>query len=171
MANNSDITAERVRQIFSYDASSGSLVWSDGARAQKSFNRGLIGKPAGGGGPRAQVKIAGRMYLVHRLIWLFHYGEWPNGGLDHINCDPADNRVSNLREASKSQNGYNRGVQRDNKLGIKGVVYLAHCKRYHAQITVSRVKLNLGYYKTIEEAKAAYCDAVKRYHGEYGKAS
>lgn len=161
MAEDVSITAEYLRQIFEYDAA-GFLRW-------KTAKPRYIGKIVGGGRPRAQVRLGGKSYLVHRLIWVYHHGSFPKDGLDHINMDPSDNRIENLREADKSQNGFNRGAQRDNKLGVKGVTYAAHCKRYHAQITVRRRKINLGYYKTLDEAKSAYAEAAPKYHGEYAR--
>jgi hypothetical protein len=162
MAEREIITAEYVRQLFDYDSAAGVLTW-------KKSRRRRHGLPVAGGRPRAQVRINGRSYLVHRLIWLYHYGEFPKAGVDHINMDPSDNRIENLREADKSQNGFNRRAQRDNRLGVKGVTFYAHCNRYHARTTVRGRKINLGYYKTVDEAKAAYVEAVHKYHGEFAR--
>jgi hypothetical protein len=62
-----------------------------------------------------------KRYLAHRLVWLWHFGEWPSEQLDHINGVKWDNRIENLRLATASQNGCNRGAQKNNTTGYKGV--------------------------------------------------
>src|SRR5262249_22527605 len=70
---------------------------------------------------RFQVRVDGRLYQAHRLVWLLHTGRFPVGEIDHINGDPLDNRISNLREATRAQNTANAKRRRDNSSGYKGV--------------------------------------------------
>ena len=102
------------------------------------------------------VKFDGKEQYLHRLIINARPGEI----CDHINRVRTDNRRSNLRLASKHLNNFNSGVKRTNKLGIKGVVYDAARGKFAAYVTFGGKSMNQGYYKTAEEAQAAY-DKVK----------
>ena len=104
---------------------------------------------------------------MHRLV-----ASTPVGmETDHISGDGLDNRRLNLRHATKSQNLQNRSAQADNKSGFKGVsVYLGKtgCK-WRATIIVQRKQRHLGYFKTPEAAHEAYCQAAKKFHGEFAR--
>lgn len=112
-------------------------------------------------------RIFRKGYLAHRIIWALHTGEWPTEQIDHINGDPADNRITNLREALGSQNQYNRGKTSKNTSGYKGVYLHKKTGKWLAQIGVAgRVKY-LGYFETPLLAHAAYCEAASRLHGAF----
>lgn len=85
--------------------------------------------------------------------------------VDHANHNTLDNRKSNLRVVTKSENLRNRNVQSNNTSGYKGVIF--HAGRYRATIKVNRKNINLGRFDTIEEAAEAYKRAALRYHGEF----
>ena len=98
-------------------------------------------------------KIDGKIYPNHRLIFFLHHGYWPKI-VDHINRDTQDNRIENLREVTAAGNALNRGVRKDNKLGIMGV-RLHRSGRYEA-IFMGK---SLGYFDTTEEASKTYEEA------------
>jgi hypothetical protein len=104
---------------------------------------------------------------MHRLI-----AATPNGmETDHISGDGLDNRRSNLRHATKSQNLQNRSAQTDNKSGLKGVSLYQNkttCK-WRATIILQRKQRHLGYFATPEAAHEAYCQAAKAMHGEFAR--
>ncbi len=102
---------------------------------------------------------------MHRLLM----GEPDNMDIDHVDGDGLNNRRNNLRLATKSENGRNRGANVTNTSGFKGVSWHKAAGRWLAQITVKRKNKYLGLYNTPEEAHAAYCDASKKYHGEFGR--
>jgi hypothetical protein len=90
--------------------------------------------------------------------------------IDHINLIKDDNRICNLREATRTGNVRNVGVKKHNKLGVKGVRrHLQSPSKFEASITVNGKRIYLGLYKSVEEASAAYAAASKRFHGEYGR--
>ena len=114
-------------------------------------------------------KVGGVEYRTSRLAWLFATGEWPPKGIevDHINGDRADDRIANLRLATTRENCRNRGVNRANTTGVKGVH--RHRGRYIARISADDKRLFLGSYPTAEQAHAAYAAAAERLHGEFAR--
>ena len=95
-------------------------------------------------------------FYAHRVAWYLTHGEFPNGIIDHINGDKADNRLINLRVADFAMNGHNRVVS--------GVTKPKHTKKWVASITVNYKRKHLGYFDTPELAHQAYVEAKKVYH-------
>ena len=112
------------------------------------------------------VSISNKKYLLHRLIWLYHYGYLPKM-LDHINGDSLDNRVENLRPATHSQNTANSRVKSHSKSGIKGVSKQG--RGYYAKIQVRGKSFYLGTYETPELAKECYDFAAELAFGEFAR--
>ena len=141
------ITCEEVRQLFEYNDQTGQLLRS-GRPVGTPHSLGYL-----------KVKIRGRTYFVHRLVFLYCYGRWPIR-LDHINRDKTDNKLSNLRECSHEHNNANRGMMRNNTSGFKGVHFHRSSGYWKAQVGYEVV----GYYKTKKEAAVAYDQfAILRY--------
>lgn len=100
---------------------------------------------------------------MHRVII-----EPPNDlFVDHIDGNGLNNQRSNLRICTSSQNGMNRGKQKVNTSGFKGVTFCKNNNKWQAQIKVNKVNLFLGYFDTPEEAYKAYCEGCIKYHGEF----
>lgn len=111
--------------------------------------------------------LFGRNYYLHHLVWLFFRGYLPKM-IDHINLDPKDCRIENLRECTSSQNQYNTRKRGHNTSGFKGVVFYPYgFKNWHAKIVVDGKTRSLGYYKTKEEAAEAYQRAAKEIAGTF----
>jgi hypothetical protein len=87
--------------------------------------------------------------------------------VDHINMNTLDNRRKNLRVVSHSQNNMNRRRQSNDTTGYKGVSWDRTKKRFMVQIRKDKKKYHLGYFNTVEEAYAAYCEKAKELHGEF----
>jgi len=107
--------------------------------------------------------LHGDMIFMHRII-----NKTPMGmHTDHIDGNKLDNRETNLRAATNSQNQMNRGKQKNNKSGYKGVSWDSQKNKYRVQIKVNGKKINLGYFEEnkILEAAIAYDKAVLKYHG------
>lgn len=109
------------------------------------------------------IKIDGKSYMAHRLAWLDVNGEWPEVFVDHINGDRSDNRLINLRAATRELNAQNQRVaQKHNKLGILGVS--PYGEKYYACIRVNGKTKYLGLHETPEVAHQAYLEAKRKYH-------
>lgn len=104
---------------------------------------------------------------LHRYIMRLSYHD--NLVCDHINGNTLDNRKCNLRICSSLENSRNRKLQINNKTGYKGVYISKASGRYIARIRVNNKGIFLGEHDTPEEAYAAYCEASKKYHGEFGR--
>jgi hypothetical protein len=109
--------------------------------------------------------VLGRIYLAHRLAWMYVYGRWPAKGLDidHINGNRQDNRIANLREVTRGQNMQNqRRASSRSTTGLLGV--LRKSRRFAAHITADGRTHCLGTFDTPEEAHRVYMDAKSRLH-------
>ena len=165
------ITVERVRELFSYSHETGHLVWRVGRRgpARPGLIAGSVHTNMCGRKYRV-IKLQGRRYLAHRLVWLHVHGVWPTNWLDHRDGDGLNNKLGNLREATKSENGCNRGAQANNTSGLKGVRWHKPRQKWLAQIGYKGRKRHLGLFDTPEQAHAAYCRAAIEYHGSFARA-
>ncbi len=104
-----------------------------------------------------QCTINKKCYLLHRLAWLFETGRFPENQIDHINRNKKDNRISNLRDVTNSENHFNMP-------NTKGYYYFKRTKKWVAQIKVNGNCKGLGYFNTEEEARDAYIEAKKNTH-------
>ncbi len=149
-----------LREMLDYDAAAGVLKWKLTQRA------GMIAGSKNNRGYMA-VKICGSVYQAHRICWALYHGDFPHLYIDHVNGDKCDNRIANLRLASMKQNLRNRGMQKTNKTGFKGVHVAAKTGKFRAQLKVDGVQNWLGDFDTPEAAYSAYCDAAYRVHGDF----
>lgn len=159
-------TAEDVRRIFNYDPETGEFRWrlSPNPKVVPGQVAGYVNKDG-----RRRIGVNGRFYKAHRLAWLYVHGRWPSDMLDHVNGQPDDNRICNLREASRAENGMNRQRGKNNKSGYKGVHWHANNRSWRAQITACGRQRFLGSYSSAEEAHQAYVAAARELHGEFAR--
>lgn len=159
-----EITAEVVRRLFDYDPITGVLTW----RIQSHITV-KPGTPAGtlSAAGYLIVSIGGKKYRGHRLIWLHQFGRWPTKFIDHINGNPGDNRLANLRDVSCVASSANTRAHRDSASGLKGVFGGSDRKTWQAKIQVNHVRYCLGSYSTKEEAHEVYCLAADLLNGAY----
>lgn len=154
------IDADTLRSLLYYDPNTGVFTWR-----VKRGGTAEIGTVAGcrkDSGYRV-ISLYDRLYREHRLAWLYMYGIWPPDEIDHINGVRDDNRINNLREATRKQNSANR-----RKLSgdlPKGVY--RHRNRFRAQIRMQGHVKHLGTYDTPEQAHAVYCEAAQKEFGAY----
>lgn len=165
MAFLTEIEIPRLKEVFDADFDKGVLYWK-----VKLAYRVKVGSVAGTKRPTGHliVQIFGKDIYVHRILWAMYHNEWPTGFLDHINRNPSDNRIANLRIATKQQNAANIDKpSKNNKLGVKGVSIHAKTKKYRATISDNGKMIHLGLFTDIENARMAYVAASNRIHGEH----
>lgn len=150
-----------LRALLAYDEHTGVFTW------RKSTGRCPAGKVAGSSracGYRL-IAIRRRHYYAHRLAWLHFYGEWPDGNIDHIDGNPANNRIANLRACSQSENMQNQHrVRKDNKVGLTGVSWDKSRGLWQAAIQAHGARYPLGRFSSADEAHAAYLKAKDELH-------
>lgn len=114
--------------------------------------------------------LHGHYYLAHRLAWYYSTGTWPVGEIDHINGNPSDNRIANLRLATRSQNVANAKVNPLNTTGFRGVCRVPRARggdRFQAAIRVNGRAVYLGTFTTPEEAHKAYLYEAEKVYGAF----
>lgn len=158
----------RLREALSYDPLSGHVTWKSNRYAYRGSLAAAAGSIAG-----SAMSLGYRFIhfedvglLIHRVAWAMYYGEWPRGDIDHINMDKSDNRILNLRLATRAQNMVNRGPTKGNLLGVKGVG-ISRQGKYTAKIWAGGKRIHIGTFETIAEASAAYENSAKEIHGEF----
>jgi hypothetical protein len=140
----------RVAELLSYDPLTGIFTW----KIAPGGRQDLSGKVAGclRQGRYSVIYIDGKEYKAHRLAWLLYTGSWPKAQIDHINRIRHDNRIENLREATKSENQINSAMYRNNKSGYRGVCFHKATGKWQAEVKRNKKPNYLGVFETAEEA-------------------
>lgn len=139
------LTQSLLREMFDYR--DGSLIRRSGR---------WCGRPIGSPDKDGYLRTAlfGRGYQIHRLVYLWHHGEFPSEQTDHIDRDKTNNRIENLRAVTHQQNTFNRGARGTTK----------HRGKWQAIIKVSGIVHYLGLFDTEAAAHEAYLAAKKTLH-------
>ena len=155
------LTQDLIKEIFDYDPEIGILYnrISRSSRAVKNLPSGSMNSKG-----YLQVSINCKLYYVHRIIWLYVYGEFPPDQIDHINQVCTDNKILNLRAVTKRENHLNQSMYKNNTSGFTGVSWSKHFSKWHAHIQVKRKHKNLGYFINKEDAIKAREKANIKYH-------
>lgn len=154
-----DLTVERLRELLDYDPDTGLFTWR--VRTSKCVTVGAIAGCLDKGYLRIQIDR--RLHLAHRLAWLYITGDWPPAQIDHINGIRDDNRIANLRAATRAENMHNRRKPHSNTTsGYLGVS--RYRGKFMAQIKLDGKSKFLGLFDTPEEAHAVYLEAKRRLH-------
>jgi hypothetical protein len=169
-----ECTHDELLAALDYDSETGLFTWKPRQHKKHSDYKRRQGKPAGSvkkgsKTPHIRVKFNQVDYQAHRLAWFYVYGEWPIRDLDHHNGDPQDNRIVNLRLSTTSQNGMNRGPQKNNKCGLKGVIWVKEKNKWRALIKINKKNMFLGYFNCPAAASFAYQIASDKLHKEFGR--
>lgn len=156
---------ERLREAFRYDPDTGELFWLINRRGQAH-----VGDIAGRQDALGywSTTLDQKRLMVHRVAWALSYGSWPDDDIDHIDGNPSNNRLANLRAGTRSQNMQNRkGPQVNNSSGYLGVMKIAGrnlTKPWKAVVRVGRQAVWSERFATAEEAHASYLEAKRRLH-------
>ena len=153
-----------ITEVLSYSRETGQFLWLEKLHATRVRGRAAGSLDRSG---HRRIKLNGRRYFAHHLVWVIEKG-WLPKMLDHINGDPDDNRVANLRECTPTQNAINMRRSAANTTGVKGVT---RCERgrWRAVIRVNKKLKALGRFDTKEQAAAAYLDAAKKYYQDFAR--
>ena len=158
------LTQQELNRLLNYDPDTGHWEWlvstsmrvKVGDRAGYTRHDGYL-----------CIRIHTVLYLAHRLAWLYVNGHFPSAGIDHIDRNKANCRLSNLRPATQSQNMRNRRHSPLNTSGYRGVYWEERKGKWFAKIVVERKQIHLGYFLDPKDADAAYQTAAKKLHGEF----
>lgn len=159
------ITQSILQYFLNYDASTGVFVWRN--KPNRRITVGGIASCQKRDGHYLVIGLKGKSHLAHRLAWLYEYNEMPDCEIDHINGNKQDNRISNLRTCSSSENKCNRPMSAKNTSGFKGVSFCKRENKFRAYIKKDKKYISLGYFNNAEDAYSAYCAAASCMHGEY----
>jgi hypothetical protein len=152
------LTAEYLREVLHYTPETGVFTRRRGGGGMHCGDiAGWIAKRRSG--QHLEISVNNRKYKAHRLAWLYIHGAWPNGGVDHIDRNPLNNAISNLREATQTQNMAN--------VAAAGCTFDAAHDRFRAQIRSGGKNIYLGLFDTAEAASAVYQEAAKRIRGKF----
>jgi len=116
-------------------------------------------------------RINDRLFYAHRVVWAMHIGCWPEHEIDHINGNPGDNRIENLRDVPHLLNLRNQARRKNNTSGFTGVAYFKRDCTWSASITVNGRSIHIGYFRTPEQAQAARiaADQQHQFHPNHGR--
>ena len=180
-----DMTPELLRRLLRYEPETGKLFWrertpdmfTDGkhsaARVCTRWNTKHAGAEAftsdsGAGYKTGDIFV--KSFRAHRVIWAMEDGEWPPEDIDHINGDPDDNRMINLRAVSHAENQKNCKMQDNNMSGVTGVYWHKARRRWNASINSDGKVIHLGRFNCITAAAVARKQAEIKYgyHKNHG---
>lgn len=157
-----DLPREKVQALFNYNPDTGALTWRGDSGRWGRIKAGTEAGAACTGGYR-QVRVDGRLRMVHRLAWIHANGPICTEMIDHINGDRQDNRLCNLRQATREMNTQN--IKRANSRSSHGFLGVSRQgNRWRAEISVKNRQQFLGYFPTPEAAQAVYLTAKRQLH-------
>ena len=149
-----------------YDPSTGICRWKErniNCKNDKTWNTRFSGKVIGSKDKKGYIvtKINGKTYRLHRLIWLYMTGEWPDNEIDHKNRIRHDNTWDNLRDVTTRINSLNKGIISTNKTGVVGVYFNKKMNKYVSQIKHMGKNYHIGCFNSLTKAELARVNKKK----------
>jgi len=159
------LTKAVVRRLFDYNPVTGSLTWRI-----SPANRVKVGDEAGtvSCGYR-RVRIKNKPYLAHIIIWIWMKGRLPKRKIDHRDGNGSNNKWSNLRMATSTENQRNTKLRKDNSSGVKGVSFHKRYGKWAAYITINKKTITIGFFDSVEAAAEARRNAALKHFGEFAR--
>mgnify|MGYP001205356344 CR=1 FL=1 len=155
------LSVEALKAILDYDGTSGLFTWKE--TRSSTCKKGQIAGTLNDNG-YIIIGALGKRYRAHHLAWFYVYGELPQE-IDHINKNKSDNRIDNLRLATRSQNNINTKPRKGKY--PRGV--MKNKNKYTAYIDKNYKRMYLGTYDTISEAKRIRDEKAKELYGEFAE--
>lgn len=158
------LTQNRLKELLRYDPLTGVFYWLN--PTAYCMHPGDVAGFVDYTG-YAYIKIDRVKYSAHRLAWLYVHGSMPDEQIDHVNNNRSDNRISNLRLASRSQNMMNQYVRKDSISGVKGVGWDKKMQSWRARCQVGGKRVVIGWFDSVEEAEESLRVYREKNHGEF----
>jgi len=180
------VSPEVMRQLVQYEPDTGRMFWlrrserwfKDGRQSAahncaiwngkyaglEAMNYRKAGSSSTGGGYLVG-NMMGRVYRSHHVAFVLFYGRWPTLDIDHINRVRTDNRITNLREVTRSENLRNVGSRANSTSKVRGVCWAKERSQWNARINTGERYKNLGYFDDERDAIAARLNAEAKYWG------
>ena len=155
------ISQDELKALLHYDPDTGVFTWKVNRKGGVKAGD-ITGYEARNG--YIQIGVNSKVYLAHRLAWLYVNGIWPECDIDHINGQRFDNKIINLRLATRTENNQNRTAKSNNKSRYLGVYWHKAAQKWAAEIKLSGKKVYLGLFTTPELAHEAYVQAKALLH-------
>lgn len=141
------LTQEQLKEALSYNSETGVFYRCVAHKDKK------VGSVNGGG--YVLIRVMGKLYSAHRLAWMYIHGEFPSGQIDHIDGDKTNNRISNLRDFTATENAINSTTNNNHSTGVKGVIWVKFANSWRTAISVGGKHRHFGYYRDFDEAVCA----------------
>lgn len=162
------VTQSRLRELFDYQ--DGNLI-----RKIKTANRTKPGEIAGTlnignrGKEYINITVDGKRYKAHRLIWIWHYGHISKPEIDHIDGNGLNNRIENLREATRYENAKNLKKHPSSKSGVTGVSFCKDRNKWQCYIQINGKRVSLGRFESIDDAIFTRKQAEQKHYAEFAR--
>jgi hypothetical protein len=157
------LSQAELKSLLNYNPDTGIFTWMVSRGTAKAGQ--LAGTVTSKG--YIHIKIKRRLYLAHRLAWMYTYGTYPNEQIDHENMIRNDNRILNIRLATHANNQQNKCIRSNNTSGRKGVSWDKGHNKWHSRCTANGKCYSLGYFDSVEQASLAYQQFASEKHGEF----
>lgn len=172
-----EVTGSVLERYFAIDPAQGSIIKAGIGQRRQRREMGYV-KPGshadGGGYVIVSVPVGHRQYRkvrAHHLVWIWAHGAMPDGEIDHINGNRADNRIANLRLATVVQNRTNKGRQTNNKSGYKWVYRCSQTGMWRAEVAYRDADGYKHRFRTMKSTPEEAYEVAKEFansvHGEW----